>query len=88
MLAPPPAKEPLHLHVPHRPARLLLATALPLAAATPAATRTPQQQRMADCSAKNKGMKGDAYMQAQRSCLTIHAPRLQQLGQPWLHIRR
>ena len=61
----------------YRPALLaclLLATALPLAAsAAPTATRTPQQQRMADCSAKNKGMKGDAYKQAQRSCLSTHA---------------
>ncbi len=67
----------------YRPALLaclLLATALPLAAAT----RAPQQQCMADFSAKNKGMKGDAYKQAQRSCLTTHA----QLRQPWLHIRR
>lgn len=60
----------------YRPALLaclLLATALPLAAsAAPTATRTPQQQRMADCSAKNKGMKGDAYKQAQRSCLSTH----------------
>lgn len=52
-------------------AGLLLATALPLAAnAASAAARTAQQQRMADCSAKNKGLKGDAYKQAQRSCLT------------------
>ncbi len=26
---------------------------------------TPQQQRMAECSAKNKGLKGDAYKTAQ-----------------------
>lgn len=61
----------------YRPALLaclLLVTALPLAAnAATTATRTPQQQRMADCSAKNKGMKGDAYKQAQRNCLTTHA---------------
>ena len=61
----------------YRPALLaclLLATALPLAAnAAPATTRTPQQQRMADCSAKNKGLKGDAYKQAQSACLSGHA---------------
>lgn len=54
-------------------AGLLLATALPLAAnAASAAARTAQQQRMADCSAKNKGLKEDAFKQAQRSCLTPH----------------
>lgn len=47
---------------------LLLATSFPLAAA--ASTPTTPQQRMADCSAKNKGMKGDAYKQAQRACLS------------------
>ncbi|WP_164074241.1 PsiF family protein [Stenotrophomonas maltophilia] len=53
-------------------ASLLLAAALliglPLAAAA-----TPQQQRMADCSAKNKGLKGDAYKTAQSACLSGHA---------------
>ncbi len=54
-------------------AGLLLATALPLAAnAASAAARTAQQQRMADCSAKNKGLKEDAFKQAQRSCLITH----------------
>lgn len=53
---------------------LLLASALPLAAnAATAATRTPQQQRMADCSAKNKGLKGDTYKEAQRTCLSTHS---------------
>lgn len=33
---------------------------------------TPQQQRMAECSAKNKGLKGDAYKTAQSSCLSGH----------------
>lgn len=51
---------------------LLLLAAAPLAAT--ASTPTPQQQRMADCSAKNKGMKGDAYKEAQRSCLSGAAP--------------
>ena len=31
---------------------------------------TPQQQRMADCSAKNKGKKGDDYKAAQKACLS------------------
>lgn len=47
---------------------LLLATSLPLVAG--ATTPTTPQQRMAECSAKNKGMKGDAYKQAQRACLS------------------
>lgn len=28
---------------------------------------------MADCSAKNKGLKGDAYTSAQSTCLSSHA---------------
>ncbi|MGV8960367.1 MAG: PsiF family protein [Stenotrophomonas sp.] len=51
---------------------LLLTAMIPLAAN--AATPTPQQQRMAECSAKNKGMKGEAYKAAQRTCLSSHAP--------------
>ncbi|KAG0739988.1 hypothetical protein G6F24_017166 [Rhizopus arrhizus] len=43
------------------------------AAPAPAKTPTPQQQRMADCSAKNKGLKGDAYKTAQSACLSGHA---------------
>ena len=62
----------------YRPALLaclLLATALPLAAsAATAATRTPQQQRMADCSAKNKGKTGEDYKTAQKACLSGPAP--------------
>lgn len=57
----------------YRPALLaclLLATVLPFAAS--AGTPTPQQQRMAECSAKNKGLKGDAYKEAQRTCLSGH----------------
>ncbi|XFC38657.1 PsiF family protein [Stenotrophomonas indicatrix] len=30
-------------------------------------------ERMADCSAKNKGLKGDAYKSAQSACLSSHA---------------
>ncbi|WP_305804583.1 PsiF family protein [Stenotrophomonas sp. YIM B06876] len=49
---------------------LLLTAVIPLAAN--AATPTAQQQRMAECSAKNKGMKGEAYKEAQRACLSSH----------------
>ena len=31
--------------------------------------RTPQQQKMADCSAKAKGLKGDEYKKARDGCL-------------------
>lgn len=57
----------------YRPALLaclLLAAALPSAAG--AGSPTPQQQRMAECSAKNKGLKGEAYKDAQRTCLGGH----------------
>lgn len=33
------------------------------------AAMTPQQQRMAACSAQNKGKKGDDYKQSQSTCL-------------------
>ena len=40
---------------------------------------TPQQQRMADCSAKAKGLKGDEYKKARDGCLkgetTAAAPK-------------
>lgn len=49
---------------------LLLAATMPLSAT--AGTSTPQQQRMAECSARNKGLKGDAYKDAQRTCLSGH----------------
>ena len=44
---------------------------------------TPQQQRMATCSAQNKGKKGDDYKKAQSDCLkgndtTAAAPMTQQ----------
>jgi hypothetical protein len=35
-----------------------------------AQAETAQQQRMADCSAKNKGKKGDDYKAAQKACLS------------------
>ncbi|GMR28411.1 hypothetical protein STENOSP10_26310 [Stenotrophomonas sepilia] len=37
------------------------------------ANATTPQQRMAECSAKNKGLKGDAYKTAQSSCLSGQA---------------
>ncbi len=58
--------------------KLMSATFLLLAGACVAmapawATNTPQQQRMADCSAKNKGLTGDAYKSAQKACLSGQA---------------
>lgn len=35
---------------------------------------TPQQQRMADCSARNKGKTGEDYKAAQKACLSAPAP--------------
>ena len=35
---------------------------------------TAQQQKMADCSAANKGKKGDDYKSAQKACLSASAP--------------
>lgn len=54
-------------------ASFLLAAALLLSLPLAANAATPQQQRMADCSAKNKGLKGDAYKSAQSTCLSSHA---------------
>jgi hypothetical protein len=34
---------------------------------------TAQQQKMADCSAANKGKKGDEYKSAQKACLSGEA---------------
>ncbi len=51
---------------------LLLTTVIPFV--VNAAPPGPQQQRMAECSAKNKGMKGEAYKEAQRTCLSGHTP--------------
>ena len=44
-------------------------------AAAPAASKqlTPQQQKMADCSATNKGKKGQEYKDAQKACLSGQA---------------
>ncbi len=56
---------------------LITALALTLAAAgvfaaDAAASKplTAQQQKMADCSAANKGKKGDEYKAAQKACLS------------------
>ena len=56
---------------------LITALALTLAAtgvfaADAAASKplTAQQQKMADCSAANKGKKGDDYKSAQKACLS------------------
>jgi len=54
-------------------ASFLLAAALLIGLPLAATAATPQQQRMADCSAKNKGLKGDAYKSAQSTCLSSHA---------------
>ncbi len=35
---------------------------------------TAQQQKMADCSAANKGKKGEDYKSAQKACLSGAAP--------------
>jgi hypothetical protein len=42
-------------------------TSSPLLAS--AASKTPQQQRMADCAAQNKGKTGDDYKNAQKRCM-------------------
>ena len=54
-------------------ASFLLAAVLLVSLPLAANATTPQQQRMAECSAKNKGLKGDAYKTAQSSCLSGHA---------------
>ncbi|HEX4986241.1 MAG TPA: PsiF family protein [Burkholderiales bacterium] len=43
--------------------------AKPATAAEPEKKLTPQQQKMKDCAAKNKGLKGDEYKKAQSECL-------------------
>jgi len=40
------------------------------AASAPAKKLTPQQQKMADCSAANKGKTGDDYKSSQKACLS------------------
>lgn len=54
-------------------ASFLLAAVLLVGLPLAANAATPQQQRMAECSGKNKGLKGDAYKTAQSSCLSGHA---------------
>jgi len=54
-------------------ASFLLAAVLLVGLPLAANATTPQQQRMAECSAKTKGLKGDAYKTAQSSCLSGHA---------------
>ena len=51
---------------------LTIATVGVFAADAPAASKplTAQQQKMADCSAANKGKKGDEYKAAQKACLS------------------
>ncbi len=43
--------------------------AMPLWAADAAKELTPQQQKMKDCSAKAKGLKGDEYKKTRDECL-------------------
>ncbi len=52
----------------------LLACLLLIGSPALAQAATPQQQRMADCSAKNKGKTGEAYKSAQKACLSGPAP--------------
>ncbi len=51
---------------------LTIAAAGVFAADAPAASKplTASQQKMADCSAANKGKKGDDYKAAQKACLS------------------
>ena len=52
----------------------LLVCLLLLGSPVLASAATPQQQRMADCSAKNKGKTGEDYKSAQKTCLSGPAP--------------
>jgi len=52
----------------------LLACLLFLGGPVIASAATPQQQRMADCSARNKGKTGEDYKTAQKACLSAPAP--------------
>ena len=61
--------------------QLITALALSIAAAGAFAADAPaskpltaQQQKMADCSAANKGKKGADYKAAQKACLSGEAP--------------
>jgi len=49
---------------------LLSLSAAPLLAAAAAKPQTAQQSLMAQCSAQNKGKKGDEYKSAQKACLS------------------
>ena len=44
------------------------------AASAPTKKLTAQQQKMADCSAANKGKTGDDYKNSQKACLSASAP--------------
>ena len=50
-------------------ATILAASALFTFAADAKKELSPQQQRMADCSSKSKGMKGDAHKKFMSDCL-------------------
>lgn len=52
----------------------LLACLLLLGSPLVASAATPQQQRMVDCSARNKGKTGEDYKAAQKACLSAPAP--------------
>jgi len=52
----------------------LLACLLLIGSALVASAATPQQQRMADCSTRNKGKTGEDYKAAQKACLSAPAP--------------
>ncbi|WP_141058701.1 PsiF family protein [Stenotrophomonas rhizophila] len=52
----------------------LLACLLLISSPVLAHAATPQQQRTADCSAKNKGKTGEDYKSAQKACLSGPAP--------------
>jgi len=49
---------------------LLSVSAMPLLADAAAKPQTAQQSLMAQCSAQNKGKKGDDYKAAQKACLS------------------
>jgi len=63
------AATPGRLRTPAMKAISVALALLCLAAAPAWADNTAQQQRMADCSHKNKGLTGDAYKNAQKACL-------------------
>ncbi len=69
-------------------ASFLLAAVLLVGLPLAANATTPQQQRMADCSAKNKGLKGDAYKTAQSACLSGHATETKAATTPQERMRK